>query len=84
MRKVAIRITVMGAAAVLTPLLATSPAGAAQGCTGATASTAAQQVVPFGGIIVGPTASGPGNFGQTVIRPEATTPHDACPTAPAG
>jgi hypothetical protein len=78
MRKVAIRLTVIGAAAVLTPLIAASPAGAAQGCTGATASTTAREVVPFGGI-VGPTASAPRNFGQMVIRPEATAPHDACP-----
>jgi hypothetical protein len=79
MRKVVSRIAVIGAAAVLTPLIAASPSGAAQGCTGATASTTARQVVPFGGIIVGPTASAPGNFGQMVIRPEATAPHDACP-----
>ena len=84
MRKVAVRMTVIGAAAVLTPLIAASPAGAAQGCTGATASTTAREVVPFGRVIVGPTASGPGNFGQLVIRPEATAPHDACPVAPAG
>jgi hypothetical protein len=79
MRRIAVRMTVLGAAAVVAPLLATAPAGAAQGCTGATASTTARSVVPFGGTIVGPTASGPGNFGQVVIRPEATTPHDACP-----
>jgi hypothetical protein len=82
MRQVAIRMTVIAAAALLAPLIAASPAGAAQGCTGATASTAARLVVPFGGTIVGPTASGPGNFGQTVIRPEATAPHDACPVGP--
>ncbi len=63
-------------AAALTLSLAgvmASPAVADQGCTGATASTVAQLVIPFGATIVAPTArSTDPNFGQGVIRPEAT------------
>lgn len=53
------------------------------GCTGKTASGAAKAAQPFGKRVVGPTASDAGqdpdaNFGQDVIRPEATAPHDTC------
>ena len=53
-----------------------------QGCTGATASTNAQLVTPFGAVVVAPTAQTVDDFGQQVIKPEATAPHDDCPPPP--
>lgn len=64
-----------GAAAALTLSLVgviASPAVADQGCTGATASTVARQMIPFGAMVAPAARSTDPNFGQGVIRPEAT------------
>lgn len=55
-----------------------TPAAADQGCTGQTTSTGAQTAAPFGANVVAPTAQST-DFGQDVIRPEATAPRDDCP-----
>ena len=81
MSRNAIRVSLLGAAAVAASIGGIPAAAADQGCTGATASTVSRVSVPFGTTIVAPTAqSVPGNLGQTVIKPEATASHDSCPT----
>ena len=76
-----IRVSVVAAAAALAVVGGPAAASADQGCTGRTASTVAPLPGPFGAI-VSENAQPPGNFGQDVIRPEATAPHDACPPPP--
>jgi type IV secretory pathway protease TraF len=68
-------------AALAAGILGIATAGAsAQSCTGQLVSVVAPASVPFGANIVAPTAKAVDNFGQQVIVPEATAPHDDCPS----
>ena len=69
-------------AAVTTATLGiAAPSALAQSCTGQNVSDSdsARGEGPFGREVVAPTAQTVDNFGQFIIRPEATAPHDNCP-----
>jgi hypothetical protein len=71
----------VGAAATVVLTLVLAPSASAQSCTGQLVRTVAPLAVPFGVTVVAPTAQVVDNFGQQVIAPEATSPHDACLSA---
>jgi hypothetical protein len=80
-QRIVIRSFVVAAAVILGCLGGGSSANAAQGGAGATASSLARQVVPFGTTVVAPDAHRY-NFGQVVVTPLAVAPHGACPQLP--
>lgn len=80
-------VVAAGALGLSGALVVAGPSAAAPsddaGCTGKTVSSSSKEYTPFGGTVVGSTAStlgqAPGmNFGQVVIVEEATYPHDRC------
>jgi hypothetical protein len=80
-QRIVIRSFVVAAAVILGCLGGSSSANAGQGCAGATASSLARQVVPFGSTVVAPDAHHY-NFGRDVVTPLALAPHGACPQLP--
>jgi hypothetical protein len=71
------RSAVLMAAFVAGKIGITATGASARSCTDQLVSLVAPASVPVGANIVAPTAQTVADFGQEVIAPEATAPHDS-------